>query len=106
MHVAQSGVARVIDEESRAVYIYCYGNSISLAVNDAMKISIPINKALEVTHEVTRLIKYSPRCEEVFRQLKSSPHDVEVGSRSPGIPGLYELKPSQAYWKIMNLLIW
>ena len=57
---------------------------INLAVNDAMKLSLPIKKVLEVTYEVTKLIKYSPRREEVIRELKSS-LDMETGSMSPGI---------------------
>ena len=39
-----------MDEESRALYIHFYGHSINLAVNDAMKLSLPIKKALEVTY--------------------------------------------------------
>lgn len=85
MRGARSGVAkRIMDDEPRAVYIHCYGHSVNLAVNDAVKLSAPIKKALEVTYEVTKLIKYSPRREEVFRELKSS-HDIQTGSRSPGI---------------------
>jgi len=85
MRGARSGVAkRIMEDEPRAVYIHCYGHSINLAVNDAIKLSLPIRKALEVTYEVTKLIKYSPKREGVFRELKSS-HDLNVGSRSPGI---------------------
>ncbi len=78
MRGARSGVAtRIMEDEPRAVYIHCYGHSISLAVNDAIKLSLPIRKALEVTYEVTKLIKYSPKREGggVFRELKSS-HDL------------------------------
>ena len=85
MRGARSGFAtRIMDEEPRALYIHRYGHSINLAVNDAMKLSLPIKKALEVTYELTKLIKYPPRRKEVFHKLKSS-LDMETGSRSPGI---------------------
>ena len=40
--------------------------------------------ALEVTHEITKLIKYSPRREEIFKNLKSV-HDHTTQHISPGI---------------------
>ena len=85
MKGVRSGVAkRILDKESRAIYTHCYGHSINLAVNDALKISKPIKAALETTHEVTKLIKYSPRREGIFRELKSA-HDLAAGYHSPGV---------------------
>ena len=63
----RTGVAKqILDEEPRAVYTHCYGHSINLAMNDAIKACKPIKNSLEVTHEVTKLIKYSPRHETIF----------------------------------------
>ena len=64
------------------MYTHCYGHSINLAVNDALKLSKPIKAALETTHEVIKLIKYSPRRERIFRDLKSE-HDITTGFNSP-----------------------
>ncbi len=56
-----SGVAkRVLDEEERAVFTYCYCHSLNLAANDYIKNSKVMKSSLEITHEVTKLIKLSP----------------------------------------------
>ena len=68
MRGARSGVAKqILDLERRAVYTHCYGHSINLAVNDAMKLCKTIKSSLEITHEITKLIKHSPRREEFLR---------------------------------------
>ena len=73
MSGAKSGVAkRIQDEEPRAVFTHCYGHAISLAMCDVLKHSKPIKHALEVTHEITKLIKYSPRRESIFKQVKET----------------------------------
>ena len=69
----KSGVAqRIREEEPRAVYTHCYGHSINLATCDAVKESKPIKNALEMTHEVCKLIKCSPKRENIFRRLKEA----------------------------------
>ena len=70
MRGARSGVAkRILDEEPRAVYTHCYGHSINLAASDAIKQTKVMRDAFDMTHEITKLIKYSPRREAVFRDL-------------------------------------
>ncbi len=64
MKGTRAGVAKLITtEEPRALYTHCYGHSINLAVNDAIKLCKPVETALETTHEITKLIEYSPRRE-------------------------------------------
>jgi len=85
MRGIRSGVAkRILDEEPRAVYTHCYGHSINLAMNDSIKSSKPVKNSLEVTHEITKLIKYSPRREGIFEDLKDK-HDISVGYHTPGV---------------------
>ena len=85
MKGARTGVAKQIsDEEPRAIYMHCYGHSINLAVNDAIKQSKQVKSALEVTHEITKLIKYSPRREVIFSRLKSV-HDITAHAITPGL---------------------
>ncbi len=85
MRGARGGVAKIImDEEPRALFTHCYGHSINLAMNDAIKCSKPVCKALETTHEITKLIKYSPRRDGIFRELKRT-HDQNSGFQSPGM---------------------
>ena len=39
-----------------------------------------MKKALDITHEITKLIKYSPRRESLFRRIKD-----EIGLGNPGV---------------------
>ena len=72
MSGSKSGVAkRVQDEEPRSVYTHCYSHSLNLAANDYVKKSQLMKSSLETTHEVTKLIKLSPRRDAIFRQLKA-----------------------------------
>ena len=86
MSGSRSGVAKlVMDIEPRALYTHCYGHSINLAVSDAIKLSKPVKSALETTHEITKLIKYSPRREEIFRRLKDAHKLMHDDSHSVGM---------------------
>ena len=53
-------------DEPKAVFAYFYGQCINLAVSDSMKTSRIMKYALETTHEITRLIKYSPKRDAKF----------------------------------------
>ena len=78
-------VPRIQEIESRAVYTHCYGHSINLAVNDALKSSKLLKDALDMTCEITKLIKYSPRREAIFRILKEEKHFEIENDNSTGI---------------------
>ena len=82
MSSSKCGVAKqVSDLEPRAVYIHCYGHALNLAAGDTLKQSKLIKDALEVTREITKLIKYSPRRHGIFHRLKET---LSMGS-TPGI---------------------
>ena len=73
MSSAKSGVAkRICDLEPRAVFIHCFGHSLNLAASDAIKQSKLMSDALETTHEITKLIKYSPQRDGIFQHLKEA----------------------------------
>ena len=80
----RSGVAkRVQDEEARAVFTHCYSHSLNLAVSDCVRNSQFMKSALETTHEITKLIKLSPRRDAMFSELKcESEMSSEVSSVS------------------------
>ena len=59
-----------MEEECRAVHTHCYGHSLNLAATDAVKSSKVMNDALETMHEITKLIKFSPKREAIFRAFK------------------------------------
>ena len=81
MSGSRSGVAKRISElEPRAVFTHCYGHALNLAACDTVKSMKIMRDALETTHEATKLIKYSPRRESIFQQIKSL-----SGCNSPGV---------------------
>ncbi len=83
MSGSKSGVAkRISDLESRAVFTHCYGHALNLAACDTIKKIKLLKDALEVTYEVTKLIKYSPRRQQIFYQVKEN---MSSSSDSPGI---------------------
>lgn len=69
---AKSGVAKQLsEEENRAVFLHCYGHALNLAVGDSVKNSKLLKDALEITFEVSKLVKYSPKRDVLFENLKS-----------------------------------
>ncbi len=61
---AKTSVATNIkSEQSRAIFTQCH--SLNLTASDSMKTSQIMKDALETTHEITKLIKYSPKRDEV-----------------------------------------
>ena len=77
----RSGVAKQIrDLESRAVYTHCYGHSLNLACMDTIKSSKVMQEALDITAEITKLVKLSPRRCTIFQRLKD-----ELAPLDPGI---------------------
>lgn len=65
MSGAKSGVAqRIKEEEPRALYTHSYGHSLNLAASDTIKASKLIS------NEIVKLIKYSPKRELIFKELK------------------------------------
>ena len=83
MRGAKSGVAtRILAEEPRALYTHCYGHSINLAACGAIRRTKVMKDAMETAYEITKLIKYSPRREEIFRtQRGSADHLYGAGLR-------------------------
>ena len=57
----RTGVARNIsEEEPRALFIHCYGHSMSLAATDTIKKCNLLKSALEMAYEIIKLVKFSP----------------------------------------------
>ena len=83
MRGAKSDVAtRILAEEPRALYTHCYGHSINLAAGDAIRRTKVMKDAMESAYEITKLIKYSHRPEEIFcTQRASADHLYGAGLR-------------------------
>lgn len=80
----KKGVAtQILALEKRVLFTNCYGHSLNLAANDAIKAVQVVNMvkdALDTTQEICKLIKFSPRRETLFDKIKS-----EI---TPGTPGV------------------
>ena len=88
MRGLRNGVAKQIqDLEPRAIYTHCYGHSLNLAASDTVQKCKTVKAALETTHEITKLIKYSPRRGQLFDEIKD---DI-----APGTPGVRVLCPTR-----------
>lgn len=85
MSGSRSGVAkRILDLEHKAFFVHCYGHALNLSACDTLKQCKVMCDALETTHEITKLIKYSPQREAIFQKLKES-LPSESPSTSAGI---------------------
>ena len=79
------GVSKLVsDLESRAVHMHCYGHALNLAAGDTLKKCKLLKDALETTHEITKLIKHSPRREGIFQKMKE-----EISSSNAPVSEFY-----------------
>ena len=84
----RNGVATQLrDEENRAVFLQCYGHALNLAVGDSVKNSKLLKDALEITFEVSKLVKFSPKRDVMFEKLKDK--------LPPDTPGFRVLCPTR-----------
>ena len=80
---AKKGVSKqIMDIERRALFTHCYGHTLNFACSDAVKGCKVLKSALETTREITKLIKFSPRREAIFQEVKK---DVPAEIETPGI---------------------
>ena len=85
---SKSGVAKKLsDDEPKAIYTHCYGHALNLACSDAIKQIKILKDALDITYEVTKLIKMSPRRESIIQRLKQT--------MAPDSPGMRLLCPTR-----------
>jgi len=88
MSGVKTGVAKqLLDEEKRAIFTHCYGHALNLACNDAVKGCKVLKDSLETTREITKLIKFSPKREILFRNFKQE--------LAPDVPGIRVLCPTR-----------
>ena len=71
---------KLLAKERRALYTHCYGHSLNLAVQDAVKANPIIRDALDTIEEMSKLIKKSPRRQVIFQKVKN-----DIALDSPGI---------------------
>ena len=68
----RSGDAKLIlAKEARAIYTHCYGHALNLVCGDAIKKCRTMKDALDINHEIIKLIKKSPARDRCFEKIKS-----------------------------------
>ena len=78
MNGARKGVAKLIDqEESCVIYMHCYGHALNLAVCNCMKSSKICKDSQDTAFEITKLIKFSPKRNAAFDQIRVSNQDYD-----------------------------
>uniref|UniRef100_A0A1X7TTB8 DUF4371 domain-containing protein n=1 Tax=Amphimedon queenslandica TaxID=400682 RepID=A0A1X7TTB8_AMPQE len=63
-------VARIQEIEPRAVFTHSYGHALNLACADTIKRCKLMKDVLDVTYEITKLVKRSPRRDAIFKRIK------------------------------------
>ena len=87
----RNGVAAQIPSvEPRALYMHCYGHSLNLAMCNTIKNCKLTRDAMDITHEISNLVKFSPKCNAIFDKLKEE--------LSPDTPGFRVLCPTR--WRV------
>ncbi|XP_046569596.1 zinc finger MYM-type protein 1-like [Haliotis rubra] len=98
-----NGVAvQLQGEEPRAVHVHCLAHCINLALQEATRACKPLRDALDITIEVNKLIKYSPKREHLFKNLQKAPSiekrlDMDV-PQTERTRGLRPLCPTR--WRV------
>ena len=73
MLVKRSGVAAQIKRvQPKAIETHYHGHSLNLSIKDATKSNRLINDVLEMVVEITKLIKFSPKREQLLRVVKEN----------------------------------
>ena len=70
----------------------CYGHSLNLAASDAIWNSKLMKDALDTTHEITKLIKFSPGREAIFWANRQENGMLTDSSSTVGIRVLYSTR--------------
>jgi len=68
----KAGVAALLkQEEPRALYTHCYGHATNLACSDSVKKVKTIQDSLDTVHEITKLVKNSPKRDTHLQKMKA-----------------------------------
>ena len=61
---------------------HCYGHALNLAAADTIKQNKLLRDALDITSKISKLLKYSPRCDSLFEMLKQQLAPDVLGFRT------------------------
>ena len=73
---SKGGVAAMIKKiEPRALYTHCYEHALNLACADTIKQCRIVKNGLETTHEITKLVKCSPKRDSRLETIRKNTSD-------------------------------
>ena len=75
----KSVATQILSVEPRALYTHCDGHSLNLAMYDTIKNCKLTRDAMDITNEVSKLVKFSPKRNAIFDNLKE-----ELSPDTPG----------------------
>lgn len=80
MRGEQKGLkTKILQQNDKAIFVYCYRHALNLAVKDSTKSIELFNDLLDTTYELTKLIKKSPKREEILNSLKKDAQSTVGG---------------------------
>ena len=78
---SRSGEAtKYLEREPSALYTHCYGHSLNLACSDTVKECKLMRNALDIVHEITKLVKKSPHHDSTLESIRE-----KLSKDGPGI---------------------
>ena len=78
--------------EPRELYTHCYGHSLNLACQDTIREIKVLFEAIDMTFELSKLLKYSSKSNATYREMEEE--------LSSGKPGFRTLCPTR--WTVMS----
>lgn len=82
MSGVRNGVkTQLLRQEKRALYTHCYGHVLSLSVADTIKNIALLRSCMDTTHEISKLLQYSPKRANLFKEIKVNMCDETSGFR-------------------------
>ena len=83
---AKGGVATLMKgEEKRALYTHCYGHATNLACSDSIRQVKAVRDAHDTVHEISKLVRKSPKRDGYLEKMKREMDDNEQGKHAPRI---------------------
>lgn len=80
---SRNGVkSQILREEPRALFTHCYGHALSLSVGDTIKDIPLLRSTMDTTHEISKLLQYSPKRLSRFKDIKLESSPNAVGFRT------------------------
>lgn len=79
---SKNGVkSQILRIEPRALFTHCYGHALSLGIADSIKQVIVLKSHMDTTHEVSKLLQYSPKRATLFQSIKADMSPDTIGFR-------------------------